>query len=277
MTHYVLVGTYTKDSLPEGGYILGGTVFYSGVQARRLGAEVTVISTAEPDINLSAVEPGTAVHIQESPESTIFENIYDDEGNRIQNVRAKASPLDPDNAPKLHAPPDILHLGPLVDEVPLDYRRAFPDAKLGITPQGWMRRIDENGRVHPRIWEEADQLLPQAWAVVFSEEDVGYDEDEIQRLADLCPVTVCTRNISAATLFVNGHRSEVPVHPSKIVDPTGAGDVFAAAFFVWLHESGDAEKAVQFAHIAAGTSIEGIGVANVPSREQVLSVFEGEA
>jgi len=275
MTHYVLVGTLTKDALPDGGYILGGTVFYSGVQARRLAADVTVITTAEPDINLSAVEAGTVVHIQESPESTTFENIYDDEGNRIQNVRAKAQPLDPNKVPALRTPPDVLHLGPLVDEVPLDYHRAFPGAKLGITPQGWMRRIDENGRVHPRIWEEADQLLPQAWAVVFSEEDVGYDENEIQRLADLCPVTVCTRNISAATLFVNGKRSEVPVHPSKIVDPTGAGDVFAAAFFLWLHESGDPEKAVQFAHIAAGTSIEGVGVQNVPTREQVLKILEG--
>jgi sugar/nucleoside kinase (ribokinase family) len=275
MAHYVLVGTLTKDALPDGGYILGGTVFYSGVQARRLGADVTVITTAEPDINLSAIEAGTVVHIQESPESTTFENIYDEQGNRVQNVRAKASPLDPQKAPSLHTPPDILHLGPLIDEVPLDYNKVFPDAKLGITPQGWMRHIDEKGRVHPRIWAEAEQLLPQAWAVVFSEEDVGYDEREIQRLADLCPVTVCTRNISAATLFVNGKSSEVPVHPSNIVDPTGAGDVFAAAFFVWLHESGDPEKAVQFAHIAAGMSIEGVGVRSVPTREQVLNIFRG--
>ena len=277
MTHYVLAGTFTKDVLPEGGYTLGGTVFYSGVQARRLGADVTVISTAEADIDLSAVEAGTVIHLQASPESTTFENIYDEGGNRVQNLRAKASPLNPATAPKLHAPADILHLGPLIDEVPIDYYTAYPQAKLGITPQGWMRRIDADGRVHPRIWDEADQLLPDAWAVVFSEEDVGYDEDEIRRLANLCPVTVCTRNISAATLFVNGQRTEVPVHPSKIVDPTGAGDVFAAAFFVWLHESDDPYKAVQFAHIAAGASIEGLGVQTVPTRQQVLSILQPDS
>jgi sugar/nucleoside kinase (ribokinase family) len=273
MTHYVLVGTFTKD-LTETGYILGGTVFYGGVQAKRLGVEVSIISTAQPDINLSALDPGIQVHLQASPESTIFKNVYDAEGNRVQFLSGKANALQPQSAPTLASPPDILHLGPLVDEVPLNYASAFPGAKIGITPQGWMRRFGSNGRVYPTFWQEADQLLPQAWAVVFSEEDLGYDEKEIQRLADLCPIMVCTRNFSAASLFVNGKRYEVPTHPAQLVDPTGAGDVFAAAFFVWLHETDDPEAAVRFAHIAAGQSIEGVGVSKVLTREQVLAIYQ---
>jgi len=270
--HYVLVGTFTKDLIP-GGYTLGGTVFYSGVQGKRLGAEVSVISTAQPDIDLSALDAGIQTYVQESPESTTFENVYDEQGNRIQYLSAKAAPLHPDRAPQLHRAPDILHLGPLVDEVPLDYGRAFPHARIAVTPQGWMRQIEDK-RVLPRLWQEADQLLPQAWAVVFSEEDLGYDEDEIRRLAELCPITVCTRNLSAASLFVNGNRFEVPTIPAKIVDPTGAGDVFAAAFFVRLYETDDPEEAVFFAHVAAGKSIEGKGVSNVLSREQIINLRE---
>lgn len=272
MTHYVLAGTFTKD-LTTDGYILGGTVFYSGVQAKRLGAEVSIISTAQPDINLTALDEGVQVYLQSSPESTIFKNVYDAEGNRVQFLSGKANPLDPQKAPLLPTPPDILHLGPLVDEIPLNYISAYPGAKVGITPQGWMRRFGSNGRVYPTFWKEADQLLPQAWAVVFSEEDLGYDEKEIQRLADLCPITVCTRNFSAASLFVQGKRYEVPTHPATIVDPTGAGDVFAAAFFVWLHESGDPEAAVRFAHIAAGQSIEGVGVSKVLTRDDILAIY----
>jgi 1D-myo-inositol 3-kinase len=271
--HYVIVGTFTKDLVPDG-YVLGGTVFYSGVQGKRLGADVSIISTAQPDINLSALDEGIHVHIQPSPESTVFKNVYDAQGNRVQYLSAKADPLDPAHVPALIRPPDILHLGPLVDEVPLDYAKAFPGVKIGITPQGWMRRIDENGRVHPRFWDDAEKLLPDAWAVVFSEEDLGYDENEIKRLADLCPITVCTRNISAASLFVHGKRFDVPVHPSNIVDPTGAGDIFAASFFIWLYETGDPELAVRYAHIAAGLSISGQGVDSVKSREEIVTVYE---
>lgn len=271
--HYVLVGTFTKDLVP-GGYVLGGTVYYSGVQAKRLGVEVSVISTAEPDINLSTLDKGIRCYIQHSPESTTFENVYDQQGNRVQYLSAKALPLKPEDAPHLIPPPTILHLGPLVDEVPLDYWRAYPNAKIAVTPQGWMRRI-ENKRVYPQFWKDAETLLPRCWAVVFSEEDVGYDEKEIERLAELCPITVCTRNISAASLFVNGKRSEVPVYPAQIVDPTGAGDVFAAAFFVWLNETDDPEAAVRFAHIAAAKSIEGQGVSRVLGREELLALYRG--
>lgn len=271
--HYVLVGTFTKDLIPDG-YTPGGTVFYSGVQARRLGLAVTIISTAEADFDISTLEPGTVTHIQPSPQSTTFNNVYDAQGNRVQYLTARADPLQVDAAPALASPPDILHLGPLVEEVPLNYGDAYPGAKIAVTPQGWMRRVDDKNRVHPKRWDDAEKLLPNAWAMVFSEEDVGYDEDEIARLASLCHVTVCTRNLSAASLFVNGSRYEVPTIPAEIVDPTGAGDVFAAAFFARYHETDDPQDAVQFAHIAAGKSIEGKGISRVLTRAEILSFYE---
>jgi sugar/nucleoside kinase (ribokinase family) len=272
--HYVIAGTFTKDLLPQGGYTLGGTVFYGGVQAQRLGVQVSIISTAEPDIDLSPLGGTIPCYIQPSAQSTTFTNVYDAQGTRTQYLSAKADPLRWESAPLLTPAPDILHLGPLADEVPLDYGRAYPSAKIAVTPQGWMRQVDAEGRVRPKIWTEAECLLPQAWACVFSEEDVAYDEDEIRRLAALCPITVCTRNFSAASLFVAGQRSEVPVHPSTIVDPTGAGDVFAAAFFVWLGETDDPLAAVRFAHIAAGVSIGGRGVERVLTRAEVLAIYQ---
>jgi sugar/nucleoside kinase (ribokinase family) len=75
-------------------------------------------------------------------------------------------------------------------------------------------------------------------------------------------------------LFVDSRQYDVPVHPSKIVDPTGAGDIFAAAFFIWLYETNDPELAVRLAHIAAGTSIEGQGVKNVQTREQIEAIYQ---
>jgi sugar/nucleoside kinase (ribokinase family) len=61
------------------------------------------------------------------------------------------------------------------------------------------------------------------------------------------------------------------------VDPTGAGDVFAAAFFVRLTQTGDPWKAARFANRLATASItlEGVGglgamVANLAGEKQAL-------
>jgi len=53
------------------------------------------------------------------------------------------------------------------------------------------------------------------------------------------------------------------------VDPTGAGDVFAAAFMIRLIETDDPCQAAQFANTVASFSIEGPGVSGIPMRHQV--------
>ncbi len=261
---YTLAGAFAQDKTPDGGYQLGGTVFYSGVQAARLGAAVTLLSVAHPSIDLGALDDGIRVHLQAAPRSTIFENIYDAAGNRTQTVSAQADALDPAQAPALT--PDILHLGPLLGEIGLGWLDVYAGARVAITPQGWLRQVKADGRVLRTRWAEAEQILPRAWACVFSEEDLNGDEDAIGHLAALCPVSVCTRHVAAASLFVGRDRFEVPTTPARPIDPTGAGDVFAAAFFIRYYETDDPLEAVRFAHIAAAQAIKGPGVSRVINR-----------
>jgi sugar/nucleoside kinase (ribokinase family) len=61
----------------------------------------------------------------------------------------------------------------------------------------------------------------------------------------------------------------VPGFPAVEVDPTGAGDVFAAAFLVRLQETEDPVQAARFANAVASFCVEGPGVAGIPTREQV--------
>jgi sugar/nucleoside kinase (ribokinase family) len=53
------------------------------------------------------------------------------------------------------------------------------------------------------------------------------------------------------------------------VDPTGAGDVFATAFLIRLAETGDPGQAARFANVTASFSVEGWGMAAIPTRLQV--------
>jgi sugar/nucleoside kinase (ribokinase family) len=269
--HTVLVGHFAKDILPDGGYMLGGTVFYSGVQSQKLGNRVTIISSKGDDLALDALPADIQVHIQASPKSTTFENIYDAQGHRTQYLHDKATPLSPDFAPMLAQKPDILHLCPIMDEVASDYARAYPDSKVCITPQGWLRQVNERGLVSPKAWDNPEKVLAGAYALVFSEEDMGYDEQKISTYAKQCPFVVCTRGGKPASLFYAGGREEITPFPTSIIDPTGAGDIFATAFFTRLIETGNPREAVIFAHLGASASIQARGVAGILSKEDIIA------
>jgi sugar/nucleoside kinase (ribokinase family) len=53
------------------------------------------------------------------------------------------------------------------------------------------------------------------------------------------------------------------------VDPTGAGDVFAAAFLIRLHETGNNFEAARFASAAAALSLGGSGISAIAGRAQI--------
>jgi len=53
------------------------------------------------------------------------------------------------------------------------------------------------------------------------------------------------------------------------VDPTGAGDIFAAAFFIRYRESADVIEAARFANACAALSVRKAGLAGVPTRSAV--------
>jgi sugar/nucleoside kinase (ribokinase family) len=78
-----------------------------------------------------------------------------------------------------------------------------------------------------------------------------------------------TRGYNGADICVRGNWRHIDAFPANVVDPTGAGDVFAAAFLIRMWESGDVWKATRFASCAASFSVEGEGIAGIPTREQV--------
>ena len=53
------------------------------------------------------------------------------------------------------------------------------------------------------------------------------------------------------------------------VDANGAGDVFAAAFLIRYHETGDARVAARFATVVASFHVEHVGMEGLPHRAQV--------
>lgn len=263
---YLVIGHVAHDLAPEGPR-LGGTAAYSALTARALGVRVGVVTAAGPETSLAPLNDISVVSL-ESPRSTTFENTYNEHG-RIQYVRAQATRIDFERVPESWQRASIIHLGPIADEMDAALPEGFSPALLGLTAQGWMRQWDANGRVSPRQWENADAALQRAGAVVISREDVNGDEELIEHMAHQTRVLAVTEAAAGAVLYWNGDRRRFRAPKVKEVDATGAGDIFAAAFFVRLVTTRDPWEATRFATLVASRSIARVGLDGIPTVREI--------
>jgi pfkB family carbohydrate kinase len=267
---YLLLGHFTRDVLPDGATAPGGTSLYASFAAQRLGQRVAVVSApAELPADLPEA---IAVAFHPSPTPPTFENQYTPQGRR-QILHAASEPIALADVPMEWRAAPIVHLGPVLGETPEELAFAFPDALLGVTPQGWMRAWGPElpGLVTYRPWHPDEKLLRRIDALVLSIEDVKGDEALIAEWARYCRLVALTRGALGATLFIAGQPHHVEAMPATERDPTGAGDVFAAALLVRLYETGDPLQAARFAACAAAGSVEGRGASRIPSRAEVES------
>jgi sugar/nucleoside kinase (ribokinase family) len=263
---YLMIGHITRDLIP-GGSVVGGTASYSSRAAQALGLRVGIVtacqSCAEED-ELRGI-PIAGIY---SDETTTFENIPTPQG-RVQRIHSRAPVLDLSMVPEQWRSAPIVHLGPIANEVDPNLVRAFPNATIGITPQGWMREWDESGLVRFRDWLEASFILERATAAVLSIEDIHNDESYVEEFASHVRILAITEAAKGARIFWNGdvRRFTPPQIPE--LDPTGAGDIFAAAFFTRLSATRDPWEAGRFATQLAAYSVQRRGLAGVPTQDEI--------
>lgn len=264
---YLVIGHVTRD-IYNGGYKIGGTVTFSALTARNLGYRAGIVTSYGPDIDLTGLPAEILVASRPSAASTTFENIYQD-GHRRQFTWSQAHLLTRSDVPEEWKASPIVHLGPIAQEIDLAVTGCFANALLGLTPQGWMRAWDEHGRVHPKVWEPPDALLQRADAVILSEEDVGGDLERVRGYADRTRLLVLTGGWKGSTVYYGGQVRAFPAPQVRERDPTGAGDIFAAAFLTALHSTRDPWLSAQFANCVAAHSVERSGLDSIPTREEI--------
>jgi sugar/nucleoside kinase (ribokinase family) len=263
---YLVIGHVAHDLAPEGPR-LGGTAAYSALTARALGVRVGVVTASGPETSLEPLRDIPVVSIP-SPNSTTFENIYTEHG-RIQYLRARAVRLDLNRVPHGWRSTPIIHLGPIANEMDSLLPDDFSPALFGLTPQGWMRRWDADARVHATAWEHAETAMARASAVVISREDVEGDDEIIEQMAHQTRVLVVTEGPAGAVLFWNGDRRRFRAPEVPEVDATGAGDIFAAAFFVRLLRTRDPWESTRFATLVASRSVTRVGLDGIPTPREI--------
>ncbi len=272
MIEYLAIGHICADLQPDGTTRLGGTALFAALTAHRLGLRAAILTACAPDFDLSALPVDLPVLRQPSATTTIFENRYHN-GARTQILHGRAATIDLAQIPRAWRAAPIVHIAPIIQEVPQDGASLFPDALLGVTPQGWLRTVQPDQIV---ITEPAALLrlpLTNVHSVILSEEDVQGDEALVRRLAGRMPLVVLTRAERGATVLMEDQAVDVPAFPANVVDPTGAGDVFAAAFLSAFLKAGNPVAAARWACAAAACAIEGPGTSTLPTLDQVQQRF----
>ena len=272
---FLVVGHTVQDLTSEGNspsWRLGGAAAFASVLARNLGLRPAVLTSAAPDLSLEELLPGVEIKVVPSRRTTQMRNVYG-EGPRRQFVPQRASALAIEHVPADWRQMSIVFLAPVIGEVDESLARLFNGSLLGIGAQGWLRRVGRDSRVRQIMPADfhAHGMLRYARALFLSDEDIPLGEapPALTYWSDLVQIVAFTRGDGGADVCVRGNWRHIDAFPVRMVDPTGAGDVFAAAFLIRLWESGDVWKATRFAACAASFAVEGEGITTVPNREQI--------
>ncbi len=276
---YLLIGHVTADLLPNGEVVLGGTALYSALTAAHLGARVAVLTRGAfgreiagmkiPDLDILASE-NISIVVQDADIPTTFINEYQAD-RRVQTMPHWAGPIDLRGLPPHWRNAKVVHLGPIADEVDPRQTSGLTSQFLGITPQGWMRDWPRaiGGRVKHIPLKLPGELLGRVDCAIVSIEEITYARDVVTRVGNR-RLGVVTQGADGARIIAGGQRLELPGYNVKVKDLTGAGDVFAAAFFLKASDrTVSAEAAGRFANAVAALSLTEIGAFGIPSMKQV--------
>lgn len=263
---YLLIGHIAVDLTPSGKQ-LGGTVSYSALTAKAMGLSVGIVTSVGEDANLESLNGIQIVNVP-TQHSTTFENIKTENG-RKQTLHHQATKIDSSHIPEEWHNAPIVHLAPIAQEVDSNLINIFDQSFIGVTPQGWMRGWDENGQVFATAWENSEQVLGQVGGVVLSLEDLNRDLEKIEWMATQSKLLCVTEGELGCVLYWHGDRRRFRPMQVEEVDATGAGDIFAAAFFARLHQTKDAWEAARFATNVAAHSVTRVGLLGIPTQEEI--------
>src|SRR5438309_10900997 len=272
---FVAVGHVTLDRF--GGEVRpGGAALYAAVTADRLGLSAGILTSHADDFPLDLIPPRIEVVSVPAPATTVFEHhVTDDE--REMRVLSAAAPLGEADVPEDWRDAGLVLLAPVINEVDAQLAAAFGDASVAAEAQGWLRGLGRDGAVRTVRWETAMQTLRSLQARFLSASDVRGQESAMTEWVQRVPIAVVTAGRDGALLYVNGERYELRARPALEVDPTGAGDVFAATFLVQYRRDGDPWQAAAAAACAGSLAVEGMGwssLADRPALDAALAAYQ---
>ena len=284
---FVAVGFAVVDTVvsPDGSsrMALGGTVVYGGLAALRHGARVLVVSLVGEDFPdeyvLFMARSGldlTYVRRHRGP-TTKFKLVYRD-GERCLYLLSRGPDIGAEHLPD-SLEGAIAFVGAVAGEVsPSTLVRIAEEAEaVSLDLQGYLRRVGEGGVVE--LARPAGlEVVVRACSVVHADEreaevatGSSSPSSAARELVEMgCDAALVTMGEEGSYVATEGEVLYVPAaRPERVVDSTGAGDVFTAIFSVEYYRSGDLLWASAMASAASSFLVEEPGLGGLVDRKRV--------
>jgi sugar/nucleoside kinase (ribokinase family) len=271
---YITVGHVTVDVMAaDGSRRPGGGAFYSALQAARLGLRTLIVTQGSPPEIEALLRPyrgELSLHILPAPATTTLSTSGSGIA-RTQRMLAWAGPITETVA----VDTSILHFAPVARESTSEWR-GHADF-VGFTPQGLARAWNkEDGEIVPTPLpsdrSSLEELLPDGCsAVVVSEHERATCAPLLAAAAATGAVLAITAGADATSVQEPGGQV-VQVKAPAVAAPRedlGAGDVFAAAFFIALRDGHSPAHAASHGNAAAAIRIGGIGADAIGDRHAI--------
>jgi sugar/nucleoside kinase (ribokinase family) len=255
--------------------VLGGPVTYVSFAARRVDACVSVVSKVGDDfpdayvrwLERESVDLSGLTRIKDA-ETTRFEIKYgSDLSSRSLRLKSKAPPITVNDLPySLKA--KAVHIAPIAGEVSHDVieKLRYSTDVLTLDPQGILRIFNEVGEVS--YGSPIDKHILNSVDVYKS------SLDEIKATTGLSNLDLALRKVhdygvkavivtlgtEGAVLSLEGSVHKVPAYKSeRVVDPTGAGDVFMGSLLAEYIRGKDPFWCACVGSAAASLIVETVG------------------
>lgn len=270
---FLAIGHVARDEFEgEPTWRLGGTALYAAATAARLGTSTALVTRVGPAERAALEERctqlGIALHALPSSATTTFGFRYV-EGRRFMRLKARARGISPSDVPAEWRQARAVVLGSVAHELDRSlFGTTSPPATV-LVAQGYLREWSADGAINPRPWEDVDEIVPLVSAVVLSEDDVAGDLSAPRRWArnGRVYVTLAERGV---LVLDRGSQTTIPGYPAeRVVDPTGAGDAFAAGLAIALADGQPPDDCARFANAVASFAVEGVGLSGLADRARV--------
>ncbi|MDO4949345.1 MAG: PfkB family carbohydrate kinase, partial [Bacteroidales bacterium] len=221
----------------------GGTAFYYAHAMSRLNdfsrfCLVTSLAESEMKVVDAIRAYGIDVKVLPSAHSVYFENTYNkDMNNRIQRVLAKADPFQKEDLTDIEA--DFFHLGTLLaDDFSTELIQYLSTkGKVSVDAQGYLREV-RGQNVYAVDWIDKLKALQYIDILKVNEYEMevltGYSDPEraALQLADWgVDEVVVTLGDKGSLIYAEQRFFKIPAYPPReLVDTTGCGDTYMAAY-----------------------------------------------
>jgi len=264
---------------------LGGPPTFSSLAARKMGANVSVISKVGSDFPPKYINWLAANKIDlsglkkvEGTSTTRFILRYEKStGKRRLLLKSRAPPIGPSDIPE-SSESKVIHVAPIANELSSETisRLRGLTSLLAFDPQGLVRKFDGQGNVSLKRMED-HRILKNIDIFKSSVDElncfVNTDDlhEAFKRIHEYGVETVIvTRGTRGSMLSHRGKIWVIPAcKPKVFVDATGAGDAFIGAFLVEYVQGKDASWCACVGSASASFVVEGVGPSRFGEKREV--------